>query len=233
MRASGVRLSILTLAMLAVVPAAAADLPVKTRSLPPASPPPLDTVWSGFYLSLHGGVGLLGDTSLDYVNGAAPNRNVSFNPGWTVLGAAGYRVSPWWRTEIEFGGRGNGVGNISPGTGPSGSVQTNALMFNGYLDFPIQGPVTPYVGAGFGKAWVSHSLTVDGATLTPGGNTSWPWAWQVMAGANVPIAQRWTVGAEYRFLSTQRGLFQDANGLFYNADYNNHSFLIGLTWRPL
>jgi opacity protein-like surface antigen len=193
----------------------------------------LDTVWSGFYLSLHGGVGLLGDTSLDYVNGAAPNRNVSFNPGWTVLGAAGYRVSPWWRTEIEFGGRGNGVGNISPGTGPSGSVQTNSLMFNGYLDFPIQGPVTPYIGAGFGKAWVSHSLAVDGATLTPGGNTSWPWAWQVMAGANVPIAQRWTVGAEYRFLSTQRGLFQDANGLFYNADYNNHSFLIGLTWRPL
>ena len=54
-----------------------------------------------------------------------------------------------------------------------------------------------------------------------------------MTGANMQIAPRWTVGAEYRFLSTQRGLFQDANGLFYNADYNNHSFLIGLTWRPL
>jgi opacity protein-like surface antigen len=208
----------------------AADLPAK--AVAPAGPPPAAVVWSPFYLSLHGGVGWLEDTTIDYVDGAAPNRNVSFNPGWTVLGAAGYQFSPWWRTEIEFGGRDNGVSSISPGAGPSGSVQTNTLMFNGYLDIPLGGPVTPYVGAGFGKAWISHSFAVDGATLTPG-NTSWPWAWQFMAGANMPIAPRWTIGAEYRFLGTQRGLFQDTNGLFYNADYNNHSFLIGLTWRPL
>jgi opacity protein-like surface antigen len=230
MRASGVRLDILILAVLAPLPAAAADLPVRPPP-PPLSLPP-DVAWSRFYLSLHGGVGWLEDTSLDYVNGAAPGRHVSFDPGWTVLGAAGFQVTPWWRTEIEFGGRGNGVRNISPGANPGGSVQANTLMLNGYLDIPIQGPVTPYVGAGFGKAWISHSLAVDGATLTPG-NTSWPWAWQVMAGANMPIAPRWTVGAEYRFLGIQRGLFQDAAGLFYNADYSNQSFLIGLTWRPL
>jgi opacity protein-like surface antigen len=186
---------------------------------------------SPFYLSLHGGVGLLQDTSLDYVNGAAPSRNVNFDTGWTVLGAAGYQVTPWWRTEIEFGGRGNGVSNISPGASPSGSVQANTLMLNGYVDIPNQGPVTPYLGAGLGKAWISHSLTADGGTLA--NTTSWPWAWQFMAGANMAIAPRWTIGAEYRFLSTERGLFQDVNGLFYNSNYNNHSFLVGLTWRPL
>jgi opacity protein-like surface antigen len=230
MRASGVRLTILALAALVSTPATAADLPA---AVAPVNPPPLSTPWSRFYLSLHGGVGLLQSTSLDYVNGALPSRSVDFNPGWTVVGAAGFQITPWWRTEIEVGGRGNGVRNISPGIGPGGSVQATTLMFNGYLDIPNQGPVTPYVGAGFGKAWISHSLTVDGATLTPGDNTSWPWAYQFMAGANIAIAPRWTAGVEYRFLGTERGLFQDAQGLFYNANYNNQSFLIGLTWRPL
>jgi opacity protein-like surface antigen len=110
-------------------------------------------------------------------------------------------------------------------------VQANTLMFNGYLDIPNRTPVTPFVGAGFGKAWITHNLAVDGAQLA--NTTSWPWAWQVMAGANWALAPRWSISAEYRFLSTQRGLFQDVNGLFYNSDYNNHSFLIGVTWRPL
>jgi opacity protein-like surface antigen len=120
---------------------------------------------SPFYLSLHDGIGVLQDTSLDYVEGAAPSRNVSFDAGWTVLGAAGYQFTPWWRTEVEVGGRGNGVSNVSPGTGPSGSVQANTLMFNGYFDIPNQSPVTPYVGAGFGKAWVTHNINVDGGPL--------------------------------------------------------------------
>jgi opacity protein-like surface antigen len=230
MAASGVRSSILALALLFSARAAAADLPAAAT---PANPPPIGMVWSRFYLSLHGGVGLLQSTSLDYVNGVLPSRSVDFDPGWTVVGSAGFQVTPWWRTEVELGGRGNGVSHMSPGTGSSGSVQATTLMLDGYLDLPNQGPVTPHVGAGFGKAWISHNLTVDGAILTPGGNTTWPWAYQFMAGANIAIAPRWTAGVEYRFLGTERGLFQDAQGLFYNADYNNHSFLIGLTWRPL
>jgi opacity protein-like surface antigen len=157
MRACGVRLTILALAALVSTPAAAADLPAAPA---PTNPPPLSTVWSRFYVSVHGGVGLLQSTSLDYVNGALPSRSVDLNPGWTVVGAAGFQVTPWWRTEVEVGGRGNGVSHISPGTGPDGSVQATTLMFNGYLDLPNRGPVTPYVGAGFGKAWLSHSLTV-------------------------------------------------------------------------
>jgi OmpA-OmpF porin, OOP family len=209
----------------------AADLPA-----PPVAPlgsQPLTAVWNRFYLSVHGGPGLLQDTSIDYVNGALPPRNMNFDVGWTVVGAAGFQVTPWWRTELEVGQRSNRVSSISPGVGARGSVSATTLMINGYIDLPNQGPLTPYVGAGFGKAWVSHDLTVDGVPLTPGSNTSWPWAYQFMAGANFAIAPRWSAGLEYRFLGTQRGLFQDVQGLFYNADYNNHSVLLGLTWRPL
>src|SRR5260370_24439856 len=110
MRASRVRFSILALAALCPAPALTADLPVAAAT--PVNPLPLNTVWSRFYLSLHGGVGLLQSTSLDYVNGALPSRSVNFDAGWSVVGAAGFQITPWWRTEIELGGRGNGVGNI-------------------------------------------------------------------------------------------------------------------------
>lgn len=229
MRVSGTHLTVFAILTSLSSSADAADLP------PPVAPvaPGAVATWNRFYVSLHGGVGWLQDTSLDYVNDALPSRSLGFDTGWTVAGAAGFQMTPWWRAEIEVGHRGNGVHSISPGTGSSGSVSATTLMVNGYLDVPIQGALTPYVGAGFGKAWISHDLTVDGVTLTPSSNTTSPWAYQLMFGTNVAIAPRWSAGLEYRFLSTQRPLFQDAQGLFYHANYNNHSLLLGLTWRPL
>jgi opacity protein-like surface antigen len=228
MRALRIRLSAISIAVVLSRSAGAADL----APLAPA-PFPQSMFLNRFYLSLHGGVGLLQDSSIDYVNGALPSRSLSFNTGWTVTGAAGVQVTPWWRTELEVGQRGNAVSNISPGVGPGGTASATTLMFNGYVDIPNRGPVTPYIGAGFGKAWVSHDLFVDNAKLTPADNTVWPWAYQLMAGANVAISPGWSAGIEYRFLGTQRPQFQDAQGLFYNTDYNNHSVLVGLTWRPM
>jgi opacity protein-like surface antigen len=186
--------------------------------------------WARYYLSLHGGAVFLQDTSIDYVNGAAPNRDLGFNAGWVLIGAAGYRPTPWFRVEIEGGDRNNSISNINPGSGASGSASATTLMLNGYVDIPIRGPVTPYVGAGFGKAWLSQSLSVDGATLTS--STSWPWAWQVIAGVSTPMTPQWSVSVEYRYLATQHALFQDTQGLFYNSNYNSQAVLLGLTWRP-
>ena len=229
MRLSGTHLTVFAIMTSLSSSAGAADLPPPVPSGVAAQ----SVMWNRFYVSVHGGVGWLQDTSLDYVNDALPSRRLSFDTGWTVAGAAGFQMTPWWRAEIEVGQRGNGVHNISPGTGSSGFVSATTLMVNGYLDIPTQGAITPYVGAGFGKAWISHDLTVDGATLAPPSNTTWPWAYQLMVGTNIAIASRWSAGLEYRFLSAQHPLFQDAQGLFYHADYNNHSFLLGLTWRPL
>src|SRR5262245_45828227 len=85
-------------------PAEAADLPRPPAvAAPVAYPPPLAGPWSSFYLSVRGGVGFLQDFSIDYVNGAAPGFDVSANAGWAVFGAAGWRLSPWLRAEIEGG----------------------------------------------------------------------------------------------------------------------------------
>jgi OOP family OmpA-OmpF porin len=186
--------------------------------------------WARYYVSLHGGAAFLQGTSVDYVNGAAANRDLSFNAGWALIGAVGYQPTPWFRVELEGGGRNNSISSIDPGSGASGSASATTLMLNGYVDIPIRSPITPYVGAGFGKAWLSHSLSVDGATLTS--STSWPWAWQVIVGASAPMTPQWSVSVEYRYLATQHALFQDTQGLFYNSNYNSQAVLLGLTWRP-
>ena len=103
-------------------------------------------------------------------------------------------------------------------------------MANAYVDVPVPGSLRPYVGAGFGKAWISHDLDVDGAVLAHA--SSWPWAWQVMAGASLPLAPHWAMGLEYRYLGSQRGLFQDTQGLFYRTGYDSHNVMLTLTWRP-
>jgi len=186
--------------------------------------------WAGYYLSLHGGAAFLQDTSVDYVNGAAPNRDLHFNAGWALIGAVGYRPTPWFRVELEGGGRNNSISSINPGSGASGSASATTLMLNGYVDIPIRSPIMPYIGAGFGKAWLSQNLSIDGATLTS--STSWPWAWQVIVGASTPMTPQWSVSVEYRYLATQHALFQDTQGLFYNSNYNSQAVLLGLTWRP-
>jgi opacity protein-like surface antigen len=214
--------------MLACTAADAADLPAAPAAVAAATFGP---DWGRFYLSARGGAAFLQDTSIDYVNGALPSRGLSLNTGWAALGAAGWQATPWLRTEIEVGRRSNDVGSISPGAAASGSVSATTLMLNAYLDIPNRSPVTPFIGAGFGKAWISHSLTVDGGILSD--TTTWPWAYQVIGGARAPLASNWSMSLEYRYLTTQRGLFQDSQTLFYNSDYNSHAVLVGVSWRPL
>jgi len=215
--------------LLASVPAYGADLPRSPGGVSPVYSPVPD--WGRFYLALHGGANFLQGSSLDYVNGAAPNRGLDFNTGWALTGAAGYRATPWLRVELEGGTRSNAVNAITPGSGVSGSASATTLMANGYIDIPNQGPVTPYVGAGIGKAWLSHNnLAADGITIS--NTTSWRWALPVIAGASMPVAPQWSMNLEYRYLATQCGLFQDTQGLFYNSNYNSQAVMVGVSWRP-
>jgi opacity protein-like surface antigen len=224
-----VRLLVLVGTLPLVRPALGADVsPPETVAVSPVYL--LNPNWARYYLSSHGGAAFLQGTSIDYVNGAAPNRDLSFNAGWALTGAVGYRPMPWFRVELEGGGRNNSISGINPGSGASGSASATTLMLNGYVDIPIRSPITPYIGAGFGKAWLSHSLSVDDATLSS--STTWPWAWQVIVGASTPMTLQWSVSVEYRYLATQHALFQDTQGLFYNSNYNSQAVLLGLIWRP-
>jgi len=58
----------------------AADLPARPVATP--GPQPLTAEWNRFYLSVHGGLGLLQDTSIDYVNGALERIILDYIAPW-------------------------------------------------------------------------------------------------------------------------------------------------------
>jgi opacity protein-like surface antigen len=223
---------------LSVLPTSAADLDVGGK---PVNTPALrdDDVFggrtgTGLYVSARAGASFLDGTTIDFVNDALLSRDINLDQvGWVVTGAIGWRFTPRFRGEIEIGERVNDVSSIKPGIGGDGSVSATSLIVNGYLDLPrlALGSATPYVGAGFGKAWLSHDLRVDGGTLTKSSDTTIPWAYQLIGGLSLPVAPQWDLNLEYRYLATQRALFGDASGQFYHSDYHDQSVLLGVSWH--
>lgn len=128
-----------------------------------------------------------------------------FDPdaGW-VGGVAFGGKTRWARAEIEGTYRNNDIDTA----GVSGDVQSAAIMGNAYWDIETNTRFTPYLGAGIGAAWVD----ID----APGGDDSWEFAYQGMAGANFDVNPNWTVGAEYRYFATTE---------VSNTDYDNHAVL--------
>jgi opacity protein-like surface antigen len=126
----------------------------------------------------------------------------AFDPddGW-VGGVAFGGKTRWARAELEGAYRSNDAG--------AGDDESAAIMGNAYWDIETNTRFTPYIGAGIGAAWVD----ID----TAGGDDSWEFAYQGMAGANFDVAPNWTVGAEYRYFATTE--------VAGSTDYNNHGVL--------
>lgn len=127
-----------------------------------------------------------------------------FNPddGWMAGFAMGGKTK-WARAELEGMYRTNDLNGAG-----SDSIDSVSIMGNAYWDFETGTRFTPYIGGGLGAAYVN----VD----APGGDNSWEFAYQGMAGVNFDVNPNWTVGAEYRYFATT-----EVN----NTDYNNHGVL--------
>ena len=184
----------------------------------------------GFYVALGGGVVGLEDADIDY-GGALPNGSISFDAGWAVSGAAGFRVLKYYRAELEVSHRENDVWGDCWDCGSRGSMDSTTYMANAYVDFPVYSfsGFVPYIGAGVGRAQLTQDIRGFGGTLSH--SNSHAFAYQVIGGLEFPVLpRRMSVTLEYRYLATTRPLFQDVNGLFYRSDYDSHTILAGLRW---
>jgi opacity protein-like surface antigen len=181
-------------AALALAGAAAAQ----TAGPPPAPAAAPAAPASGQYISVSGG--LIGKTDYDY----------GFANGWSVDGdvksgaqgavAWGSSIGANWRGEIALGYRSQKVdstltSNVGVFTATDGKVKALSLDLNGYYDFPVSGPVKPYLGAGFGVAQVK----IDDGLLDDKGDAL---TLQAMAGASVAVSPRISLFAEGRYQYT-------------------------------
>ena len=127
--------------------------------------------------------------------------SISFDTGYGLNGAFGYDMGAY-RVEGEIGYRMFDVDTVTgPGVPPgvTGDVSALTFMANGYYDFDMGSPLTPYVGVGLGF------VTADIELEAPGFGTldisSDEFAYQFMVGAGYDISSTTVLTAGYRFFA--------------------------------
>lgn len=180
---------------------------------------------------------------------AAPDIDVEarFDKGWGVSGVMGFVISESLRGEIEAGYAINGVKNVQilrndimPASEGSvvpmnGQVDFGTAMFNLYYDFPIADlPFLPWVGVGAGGAYVNYSGTYDygdPADLVVVKDSDWQFAYQLMAGVTVPVAETTSVTLGYRYFGTEDMVFVAADGAEIETQLTNHALDLGIQFH--
>jgi OmpA-OmpF porin, OOP family len=188
------------------------------------------------------------------------NVKIYTDPGPVGIAALGWGFGNGLRAEIEGSYRSNGISGIStlrvdgrmlPVDSVSGNARTYAAMANVAYDIPFHPfglPLSPYVGAGVGYAWLDlgnakgnepaiirqpHNDNYEGPSDISYGSAG-AFAYQAMVGTSLPIGILPGLSAtlEYRFFGTARANVPEtliaSNGDTINGvtptGHSSHSF---------
>jgi opacity protein-like surface antigen len=149
---------------------------------------------------------------------------IDYSIGYRASGAIGYRLSPYFRTEVEFAARKNKVSSTSLRDSSSqkqGELRQDSYgaAINAYIDAHNRTLTTPYVGAGAGiyhirnpiESWDSFVNRTLISSDEPTDNAQdVVFGYQFMAGVSREFKLGTGYTAEallgYRFFKTQDGL---------------------------
>ncbi|MEM6713285.1 MAG: OmpW family outer membrane protein [Pseudomonadota bacterium] len=179
----------------------------------------------GFYLKLLGGASFLSDADL---SGAALGK-VGFDTGFLAGGAVGYSLSgSGLRGELEYAYR---TGDADGKLGITGDLASTSFALNAFYDFSPIGTarITPYVGAGL--AYVTE-IDFDVVTGPIGEySKSGIFGYQLMVGADVPIAERWSLNGELRYFDAGSQSLRSPTSAILRTDYATLDLVFGATFR--
>ena len=179
--------------------------------------------------------------------------DTDFKTGFVVGGNWGVDWGTF-RTEIEAAYHGNSSGKSGRVTtlyqdGPVGgpltstvtsrdvtvptdiSLNAYSLMANVWYDFHDLGSslgITPYVGGGIGLAQVQIGGSIDNIKLIE--KNDYTFAWQVGAGASVPISNDVKLFVDYRYFAADGAKLKLRPGFHggdVNADFDANEVLVG------
>ena len=163
---------------------------------------------------------------------AAGKQKVSTDPGFGLLGNAGYDFGSI-RLEGEMGWRYNGINKVN-GSGGDGNFQPADLMVNALYDFHNSTAWTPYVGVGVGGVDTFANKVRNSTTLTNDSDIAF--AYQGIAGLSYALNSNLSVNGEYRYMRTLDNSFNSdtgSNGMAgdVKGPYQAHSILVGFTYK--
>jgi OOP family OmpA-OmpF porin len=122
-----------------------------------------------------------------------PGLNISFSPGFNVGGALGYDAGQF-RVEGEITYRSVDVDEVNGVPVPlDATFSALSFMANGYYDFEMGSPLTPYLGVGLGI--VDSEVDVAGF----GSTSETDLAYQFMAGLGYEVSPNVVLTGGYRY----------------------------------
>jgi opacity protein-like surface antigen len=190
--------------------------------------------YEGPYTRLLGGLNFTTDSDFTGSNADFPSGEASLASGAMIGLGGGYRFNRNFAAELEYAYRSNDIDKVKGAGGATisdgGDLASVAIMANGLYYFDFADNWSPYVGLGFG-----FLQEIDSDVQLVGRNSQKDledqvFAWQAMAGAEVPIDDKWRVYGESRFMSAPSPDLGNSNGS-YSVDYNNISLIFGIGYQ--
>ncbi len=195
-----------------------------------------------WYGSAAGTISFLKDTEGTIANAPAPGSTVrtehELETGYGFQVALG-RTLGAFRIEAEVGYTRNEQDHYVAIIPPTGRIPADVFqealrgMANVYYDFSI-GDVRPFIGAGLGIARIDVEFVAPRApfpTEAPReliNDTDTRFAYQLMAGAALPVNARTALFAQYRWFDAGRFRGLDSRGERAERDHVGHNIDIGL-----
>jgi opacity protein-like surface antigen len=160
---------------------------------------------------------------------------LKFNPALTGSAVLGWDFGPGnpageGRVELEYTRRSNPLDQVKFVQGSfkgGGNVTADSLLLNAFGVFHSDSRWSPYLGVGVGAARIEASdLTVTGQPL--GSGSAFVFAYQLGAGVDFALTDYLNLDLGYRFFSSSKPKFTEANGQKFEMDYISHNAVFGL-----
>ncbi|MDR1043910.1 MAG: outer membrane beta-barrel protein [Candidatus Adiutrix sp.] len=182
--------------------------------------------------------GVLGgeETDNNFGFGLSLGNDFSYSTDWPL------------RVELEYVYRGEGEFGKGPSVfaqngdvyaaSQSFRVKAHSLMGNVFYDFPAELPLTPYIGAGLGLAYLKSSygsssrLNNDPTITVASSKNDWNFAWNLAAGVSYEVTDRAALDFGYRYVDLGSAEPGSVSTATYSGspklDYTAHEFSVGL-----
>jgi OOP family OmpA-OmpF porin len=167
-------------------------------TLPAAALPPEG---GNFYVGLDAGASFVADSD---ISGGGLSGVASFDPGFNVGAAFGYRFLEHFRSELNTSYRRANVDKVTGGGETligAGDAGVFSAMVNGYFDWDLGIPVKPYIGVGIGVGVVMVDSDASANVLIVDDSTA-EFAWNVMGGLSFEVVENVIISGGYRYFST-------------------------------
>lgn len=169
-------------------------------------------LFSGLYFTVMGGYDQPDD--LGGSTGSGQSFTTDVDAGYMIGIALGRYFGHNTRGEFELSFRSADYEKTTVGSSQStgGSLETTALMLNGYYGFQFDSPIVPYVGAGLGAAFIDGSGGTVGSESIPK-RSSTELAYQGILGAAWTFTSGYAIGLEGRYFGTSDSDVNSATAL--------------------